>query len=190
MRLPVLLLLFVIFCSGNCNKDNDEYIPPVNIQGYQTRDALGNPIMAIGNVDDDWKLVNWSQLSTLEQSFLSFSDNISMTNTVVTSSGMDPVAYPNPLYDYTNIQFSSNDSVKVKIAVVDSSGHIFQTAAYKMKGIKPFMFDFSNQTTYPSGKSLRFYYSFSAAAQANFKAGYGDVRVCRTSGGVSVTDCF
>jgi hypothetical protein len=127
-------------------------------------------------------------LSSKEQSFLNFSDNVDLNNTTVSSLN-DPIAYPNPFSSYSGINFHSTDSVKVKLAVVNSSGQVLRTFAIKIKGNRSIALDFSDNNLYPGGMSLRYYYSYSAASQQNFKAGYGDVKICKPL--VSpVTGCF
>jgi hypothetical protein len=178
--LSAISALALIILSS-CNDDSPNANEVIHIEGYLMADALGNHIGYI-NIDDgtDWHLKNWSQLSPLEQSFLSFSDNIDMSNTVVASLNQ-PTAYPNPFYLQSAVNFHAADSVKVKLAVVDSSGAVLKTSAHKIKGNTPVYLDFSNTTIYPSGKRLRYYFSYSAAAQANFKVGYGDVKICNHS---------
>ena len=179
--LSCILLVFVA-----CKKSKDKKVE-INIEGFALKDAMGNSMGVVGNADDDWQIRNWSEFSITEQSFLNFSDNVDLTNTLV-STVYNPLAFPNPFNYVSSIQFRSDDSVKLKIAVVDSNGKIAKTLALKIKGSMAFNFDFSDMIQYPSGKSFRYYYSFSAAVQPNFKAGYGDVKVCRTI--ASYLNCF
>ena len=186
------LFFFFIFLVTACGqKEQNDAVPPLFlIQGFQVTDALGNDIIHYGPNDNDWEIREWSSLNSAEQTILNFSDNVDMANTVVSNVSW-AVAFPNPFANMTSLAFQVSDSVKVKLAVVDSTGHIYLTRAEKIKGVKVFSFDFSNPVTYPDKRSLRYYYSFSAAAQANFKAGSGDVKVCRTfTGSGDVLQCF
>jgi hypothetical protein len=182
----LLLLLFVIACG----KKSGTPEPLLSIQGFALKDALGNPMGQAGAPDNDWKIMDWNQLTAREQSFLSFPDTINMSGTVVTTL-TDAVAFPNPVNLLSSVQFGTQGPVKLKIAIVDSVGHLLRTHAVKLNtGYQVIYFDVSDETLYRSGLSLRYYYSFSAAAQANFKAGYGDVKICRLPGGAPVMQCF
>jgi hypothetical protein len=125
----------------------------------------------------------------MEQSFLNFPDNINMNNTLVTTMN-SPVAFPNPFYLYSSIAFHANDSVKVKSAVVDSAGQVLKTFAIKVKNYTIATLDFSDTLLFPSGKRLRYYYSFSATGQENFKAGFGNVKVCKAAVTMNYMTCF
>lgn len=181
--------ILMLFVSGTCRKDK---APPdvITIQGFVLTDGLGNVITTVGgNTADDWQIRNWSELSATEQSFLNFSDNINLANTSVATL-QNPIAYPNPVAHSQLMYFGSADSVKLKMAIVDSKGHILKTYSSKIKGNSNLAFDFSDTTMFPSKKSLRYYYSFSANGALNFKAGYGDVKICRNSTSPVFADCF
>ena len=179
--------IFLVSAIGlaSCNKEKNDSI---NIEGFILTDALGNQIGIIGSAGDDWKILDWSQLSAREHSFLNFPDNIDMSNTTVCSLNQ-PVAYPNPFSDITAINFHSADSVKVKLAVVNSSGKTMVTFAMKTKGYKFIALNFTDNNLYPPGTKLRYYFSYSAATQQNFKCGYGDVKVCKPLQ-FPVSNCF
>ncbi len=187
MRFILLLLFVVPFLITGCNKDNNKN-EKIIIEGFVLTDNLGNQMGLIGSAGNDWKIIDWSQLSLKEQSFLNFSDNIDLNNTSVSSLN-DPVAYPNPVSSISLINFHSTDSVKVKIAVVNTSGQVVKTYAIKIKDNKSIAFDLSDNNLFPGGMSLRYYYSYSAASQQNFKAGYGDVKICKPLV-FPVTSCF
>ncbi|MGH2552346.1 MAG: hypothetical protein ACRDEB_01450, partial [Chitinophagaceae bacterium] len=138
----VTILLILLACSKD-KKDKDV----VNISGFVITDNLGNQIGVIGDASDDWQIRNWSELSTKEQTFLGFPDNIDLSNTVITTLG-NPIAYPNPFSNQCSIHFSSVDSVKLKIAVVDAKGIISRTIAIKMKGSQNLSFDFSDNAQF------------------------------------------
>ena len=162
-------------------------IERIHIEGFRLTDNLGNVMGEMGNASDDWKLISWEQLTNLEKSFLEFNDGINMGNTRITNV-TSPVAFANPFQLQSNIYFQSDDSVKIKIAIVDASGYVWRNMAVKSKGTRLIYFDFSSSKEVPSGTSLRYYYSFSAAGQPHFRVGYGDVKVCRNSG--EYLSCF
>lgn len=170
----ILVLGLVLFFSG-CKKENEEKI---RIEGFLATDALGNTIAAIGDPGDDWKIRAWSELTSEEQNLLSFSDNVSLANTAV-STIHTPVAYPSPVSNVSSIAFRADDSVKVKVVLVDAKLNVYHTGAIKVKSGGTLMFDVSDPSKYPAGLALRYYYSFSATGQLNFKAGYGDIMICK-----------
>ena len=182
---PKALLLIAMALPFSCNKD-EEKKEEIIFEGFQLRDALGNPFGTIGDAADDWQILDWSQLSSGEQSFLNFSDTVDLANTS-TSTISSPIAFPNPVCNLSSIQFHAGDSVKLKVALVDEMGNVLKNISGKIKGAKVFYFDVADPGQFPSGKSLRYYYSFSAAGQPNFKAGYGDIKICCTT---PYTDCF
>lgn len=188
MKKLLLPLTFICVLFSNCsNKDND---PAVNIKGFMLTDGVGNPYGSNGNIADDWKLSDWSSLSPLEQSFLSFSDNITITNGTV-STVYEPAPYPNPFNNLSRLAIHSDDEVKFKIAVVDASGTIIKTDAMILDGYGTWQGDFSDYGTESTKKSFRYYYSFSVNGHPNFKVGYGDVRLCRGyNPGSEFSDCF
>ena len=183
-----LFLTFIAMGFLSCEKlYKQEKIELIPIEGFLLTDNLGNVTGEIGDASDDWNLNSWEQLTPLEKSFIDFSDGISMANTRVTNV-LEPVAFANPFQYQSNIYFQSEDSIKLKIAIVDASGYVWRNMAVKMKGSKMVYFDFSNSKEFPSGMSMRYYYSFSASSQNHFKVGYGDIKVCRNSG--ELESCF
>jgi hypothetical protein len=183
-----LFLAIVTLFMFSCEKlQHQEKIERIHIEGFLLTDNFGNVMGEIGNASDDWNLINWDQLTPLEKSFLEFTDGINMANTRVTTVA-EPVAFSNPFQQQSNIHFRSDDSIKLKIAIVDASGYVWRNMAVKTKGTRLTYFDFSNSKEVPSGTSLRYYYSFSAAGQPHFKVGYGDIKVCRNSG--EYLSCF
>jgi hypothetical protein len=187
MKLTFLATCIFVVLIIQCNKGPDENNnnnnnqDVITIKGFQMSDVLGNDVAYYG-VDEgkDWLILNWSQLTQVEQSFLNFPDNVNLNNTVVTSLSRVH-CWPNPAGQGNNLLFSSADSVKVKVALVNSQGIVFYTHAVKMKGTKIVAFDVSNTTTFPDRTNLRYYFSFSAMGNENFKAGFGDLRICRLS---------
>lgn len=185
----ILFLLFLLLIQAGCSKNPILPVDKVNIEGFILTDNLGVQMGVHGSAGDDWKLQDWSQLSAAERGYLDFADNIDLTNTIVTNVNQ-PVPYPNPFTTMSAIAFYSADSVKVKLAVVNASGSVLQSYAFKMKGFKNIAFNYSDVNTYQPGIRLRYYFSFSAAAQQNFKVGYGDVKKCKVSSFSSPSECF
>ncbi len=189
MKYLIFFLIISLFIQGNCKKIPLISMNKVNIEGFILRDQLGNQMGINGSAGNDWMLQDWSLLSPNERAYLNFSDNIDMSNTVVTTVN-EPAAYPNPFTSSGIVTFYAADSVKVKLAVVNSSGDVLHSFAYKFKGYQHFNINYSDVNTYPLGKALRYYFSFSASAQANFKAGYGDVKKCKVTSFSNPNECF
>lgn len=188
MRIFFLYLLICITVLTACKKEEDES-EIIRFEGFKLTDALGNSIGEVGNASDDWQVRNWSELSAKEQGFLNFSDNVNLDGTAV-STVYSPLAFPNPMQYQSSIQFRTDDSVKVKFALVDSTGKVWKTGSEKFKGAKVFYQDVSDPVSFPSKMSLRYYYSFSAASQPNFKAGYGDIKICRSNSPQWMQECY
>lgn len=178
----IFALVFVALVLFACKKDKDK----INISGFLLTDPFGVKITTIGNADDDWKLNDWSSFSDFEKSLFDFQDTVSLNGTAVSNVQISP-AYPNPASSSSAISFSSSDTVKLKIVLVDSKGQRLRYTAIKFKGGKALIFDVSQRDLFPLGKAIRYYYSFSATAHQNFKVGYGDVKIC---GATNFSDCF
>ncbi|HEX7847648.1 MAG TPA: hypothetical protein VF476_17730 [Chitinophagaceae bacterium] len=176
-RTTWLQLSLLAFLFTSCEKGFEE-IERIKIEGFLLTDEYGTITGSVGNTEDDWIMFNWTRLTSLEQSFLSFPDNVGLENTSATEV-RNPVAFPNPFQYQSAVYFYANDSVKLKVAIVDSHGFVWRNMATKIKGMQVLYFDFSNGDQFPSGLSLRYYYSFSAINQPNYKVGYGDIKVCR-----------
>jgi len=185
----ILFILSILFLQGDCRKNPILPLDKISIEGFILRDNLGNQMGVNGSAGDDWKLRDWSQFSAAERGYLDFTENIDMSNTAVTIIN-EPIAYPNPFTTVGALSFYAADSVKAKLAVVNSSGQVLQSYAFKFKGYKNIALNFSDINTYPLGIGLRYYFSFSAAAQQNFKAGYGDVKKCKASSFSNPNECF
>jgi hypothetical protein len=178
----LLFIALAVVIPFACKKDKDK----INISGFLITDAFGNTVTTVGNASDDWKLRDWSAISEFERSLFDFPDTVSLNGTVVGDVQITP-AYPNPVSTASAIAFSATDTVKLKIVLVDSKGQRLRYTALKFKGSKAIMFDVSQRDLFPPGKALRYYYSFSAAGQQNFKAGYGDIKICTST---NFNDCF
>lgn len=189
MNLFKLLLfsLLVAACLSACEKMKEDRILLIRIEGFLLTDNYGTVTGAVGQAKDDWGLVSPGQFSSLELSFLNFPDTITLNNTAVCEV-QRPVAFPNPFQYQSAIHFQTTDSVKVKIAITDAYGVVWRNNVAKMSGSKTFYFDFSDSKQFPSGTSLRYYYSFSAKNYPHFKVGYGDIKICRTENNSSA--CF
>lgn len=188
MKCTNWLLLSLLVCFISCVKSPQDDKPElIKIEGFSLTDSYGNYTGQVGETDTDWRLIDWKLLTPLEKSFLDFADEINMANTRVTRV-LSPVAFPNPFPQQSYFYMHADDSVKLKIALVDAKGYVWRNKAVKMKGNKLVYFDFSNDKELPSGTSLRCYFSFSSITQHHFKTGYGDLKICRDSDEYS--SCF
>jgi hypothetical protein len=181
------LFIFSVLMSTDCHN----YIPPntpISIEGFVITDALGNQIGLVGSAGVDWQLLDMSQIPQREQQFLLYPQSLDTSHTTISTVSLFP-AYPSPLSGTTTLTFNASDSVILKVTVVNGLGYVLKTAAVKGKGVTSVSLDLSDNNLYPSGTSLRIYYSFSAAAQSNFKVGYGDVKVCKPNP-MPYTQCF
>jgi len=188
MRIFFFCVLICITVLTACKKEKDKS-EVIRIEGFELTDALGNSFGEVGNASDDWQIRNWSELSAIEQGFLNFSENVN-TDGTISSMVHSPLAFPNPVYNQSYIDFRADDSVKVKFALVDSTGKVWKTGFAKFKGAKQFILDVSDPGSFPSKMSLRYYYSFSAEGQPNFKAGYGDIKICRANNPQWLDECY
>jgi len=175
MNKNIFLLSTMILAIFNmaCKKSETNRI---KIEGFQLFDNLGNTIGRIGPADNDWQFINWSSLSSFEQALLNSADTVNTNNTSVSSVSFNP--YPNPVKFVSAIGLASADSVKFKLVIVDESGAVLKHIEKKIKGPSSFLIDVSDRNIFPAAKSLRYYYSFSAANNLHFKIGYGDIKIC------------
>ena len=186
-----ILISFAIIGLGACKKSGTDKPakPPIHIEGFQLFDYFGNPMGRIGPADSDWLFINQASLSALEQSFFNSGDSIDPVNTVVTNVQVTP--FPNPVSNSSALHINATDSVKFRLTITDSTGIVLQQLARKLKGATVMLIDLSDRNKFPNRRSLRYYYSFSAAANPNFKVGYGDIKVCDYNAGQEpVTVCF
>src|SRR5215212_4482848 len=99
--LYVLLLTIVFSACKKPEKDPD----PINIEGFQLIDAVGNFMGRVGPADNDWQLVQFSTLNTLEQSLLNSTDTTNTNNTSLATVNF--MAYPNPTRDISALSISA-----------------------------------------------------------------------------------
>jgi len=175
------ILLAFVFLS--CNKNSQPAIP---INGFVVTDAYGNVMTNIGAVDDDWKIGSLSTLPAKEQEVLMNHDSLPPLSTAMSDVTVYP-AYPNPASLQSSFTCTSKDSVLMHMIIVDEKATVYKVYSVIMKGITTVAFDFSDRSKFPSGKSLRCLYTFSAAGHQNFKAGHGDIKVCDQS---NFNNCF
>ena len=168
-------ICLILLTGMTCEKNNEPFI---KIEGYTITDPVGNDMFRISPMDQDWTLV--SSLSPAEMSLFDFSTPYNLNNTSQANVQLPVKAYPNPMANQQGYVTTVSDSVLLKLVVVDEYLNVKKTASLKSKGSMTMMIDFSNRTEFPIGKSYRVYYSYSAAAQANFKFGYGDIMICNT----------
>ena len=181
------LILGTVMVAPSCKKPGKEN--KINISGFQLIDHFGNYINRVGLADHDWRFVPWTSLSSFEQSLLNTADGLNLENTVV--SNVSFATYPNPVQNSSAVSITAVDSVKFKLVIADEAGMILHHWAKKFKGSYSVQMDVSNRSVYPSRKSLRYYYSFSALGQPHFKLGYGDIKICDyTPGQDPIEICF
>lgn len=187
---PVIFIatLFVLMFAAACEKDKDEKV--ITIAGFDVVDQAGNDMGHYGQADNDWIFNN--TLSDREMALFDFTpDNVNLNNTVeATISAEGVVAYPNPCTYAQYYHANASDSVLMKIVVVNDKLNVLVKTAVKLKGSKSLAIDYSDTTAYPSKSSLRVYYSFSAQNKPNYKAGYGDIKICRSTSGTTLESCF
>lgn len=188
---PVIFIsaLFVLLFAAACEKDKDEKV--IVITGFDLVDQSGNDMGHYGQTDNDWTFNN--TLSDRELALFDFlPNNINLNNTVETAiSGNGLVAYPNPCAYNQYYHANASDSVLMKIVVVNDKLNVLTKTAVKFKGSKSLIIDYSDSTTYTNKSSLRVYYSFSGQNKPNYKAGYGDIKICRSTGRTTTQEsCF
>jgi len=169
--------LFIISVAAGCKKDSGK--AAIAIEGFKLKDYSGNDIGYNGQVDNDWTFKN--TLSDREIALFDFLPaGVNLDNTVEAAISLNSiVAYPNP---FANTQFYNayaSDSVLMKVVVVNDKLDVLTKTALKQKGSIYFSMDYSDSVLYPNHSSLRLYYSFSAQNKPNYKAGYGDIKICR-----------
>lgn len=175
-----LLLLFIL---AACRKHKDE----IDISGFLLTDDNGVVIGQNGAIDNDWTFNN--TLSGAELALFDFT----ATDTIERTTEADlrgPVAvYPNPCSYHQSYIFSTTAPVLLKMVVVNSKLDILQKYSTKLyAGLSVVQFSYGDSTTYPDKLAMRVYYSFSAKDKPNYKAGYGDIKICRNSN--SYPFCF
>lgn len=187
---PVIFLstLFVLMFAAACEKDKDDKV--IFIAGFELKDASGNEFGHYGPEDNDWTFNN--TLNDRELALFDFlPDNVNLNNTVEAAISLNGVmAFPNPC-TYTQYYWANaSDSVLMKIVVVNDKLNVLTKTALKFKGSKTLVIDYSDDAQYPNGTSLRVYYSFSAQNKPNYKAGYGDIKICKGTGSTTLDSCF
>jgi hypothetical protein len=188
---PVVFIsaLFIFIIAAACKKDSDKAIV---IEGFKLKDYSGNDIGYYGAVDNDWTFKN--TLSDREMALFDFMPaDVNLNNTVEAAiSGNSVFAYPNPFAYSQNYFASASDSVVMKVVVVNDKLNVLTKTALKGKGGLKLAIDYYSDTLlYPNKSSLRMYYSFSAQNKPNYKAGYGDLKICRVSiPWNSINTCF
>jgi hypothetical protein len=187
---PVIFIstLFVLMFAAACKKDKDDNA--IVIAGFELKDASGNDFGHYGPEDNDWTFNN--TLSDREIALFDFlPDNVNLNNTVETAiSGNGIVVFPNPCTYNQYYHANVSDSVLMKIVVVNDKLKVFTKTAVKFKGTKMLAIDYSDDSQYPNGTLLRVYYSFSAQNKPNYKAGYGDIKICKGTGNTTLDACF
>lgn len=172
--------------AAGCKKD--DVGERIRIEGFELFDQAGNTMGHMGPADNDWQLTDGSALSSFERSLVERPDTAGTENTVVTAVSVRP--YPNPVQQVSSLALDAGDSVTFKLVITDASGAVLKQLSKKIKGPSGVSIDLSNRSTFPSRKSLRYYYSFSAAGSPHFKVGYGDIKVCDEPNLQFLEECF
>jgi hypothetical protein len=186
---PVVLVtaLFILIIAA-CKKDNDKAIV---IEGFKLKDGAGNDMGYYGPADNDWTFKN--TLSGREMALFDFlPEGMNLNNTAEANIMYNSVAaYPNPCA-YTQSYFvNASDSVLMRVVVVNDQLNVLTKTALKVKNSMVYTIDYYSDTLlYPNKSSLRLYYSFSAQNKPNYKAGYGDIKICRAAAPFDTKLCF
>jgi hypothetical protein len=187
---PVIFIstFFVLMFTAACNKNKDD--KAIDIAGFELKDASGVLVGHYGPEDKDWTFNN--TLSDREMALFDFlPDDVNLNNTVEAGiSGNGVVAFPNPCVYRQSFYASASDVVVMKIVVVNDKLNVLTKTAVKFKGTVNVALDYSDDSLYPNGTSLRVYYSFSAQNKPNYKAGYGDIKICKGTGSATFDTCF
>jgi hypothetical protein len=172
VKAVVLCLLIV----AGCKKDKDEK-PSIKIEGFDIYDQVGVPVGHFGPDDTDWR---FTALSQQELALFNFpTPDINLNNTVETSIAGDKInPYPNPVSTLQAYNMNASDSVVFKFVIVNNRLEVLTRSALKIKGLKNFSINFSDRSLYPNKGAIRMYFSFSATDKPNYKAGYGDIKIC------------
>jgi hypothetical protein len=186
-------ILAVLCCSFlACKKSDNKNTPhsAITIQGFYLTDYNGNFLGWNGPADSDWLFR--PGLSAAELALFNFDTQLSLDNTTMTTVPSTVIAYPNPASVAQIYYFSSNDSNVIKLVIVDSNLNVLTKTAFKwgsgsQLGGKPVQINLNDKTLFPDHSSRRAYFSYSAKDHPDYKAGYGDIRICY---GTSASGCF
>jgi hypothetical protein len=173
------------------NKPTDSVKPVIVIENFKLVDGSGNDMGYYGTADNDWTFNN--TLSDREMALFDFLPaNVSLDNTAeAVISGNRLFAYPNPCAYTQSYNANASDSVVLKVVIVNDKLNVLSKTALKRKGAIQFAVNYYSDTLlYPNKSSLRLYYSFSAQNKLNYKAGYGDIKICRAAAPFDTKLCF
>jgi len=186
-------ILAVLCCSFfACKKSDNKNTPhsAITIQGFLLDDFNGNYLGQNGPADSDWLFR--PGLSTAEMALFNFDTQLSLDNTTMTTIPYNVAAFPNPSSVAQIYDFSCYDSNVIKLVIVDSNLNVLKKTAIKWgsggrPGGKTVQIDLSDKLLFPDHSSRRAYFSYSAKDHPDYKAGYGDIRICY---GTAVSGCF
>lgn len=191
MRYSTGILLTILFLSTmtGCKKEKKKEEDIINIAGFTLFDQFGNNMGRVGPADMDWQFVDWNALTAVEQLLLNLADTASLVNTAVSTVSIQP--YPNPVLNESRLVINASEPARFKLVITDHTGTVLKQLSKNVKGSMVISLDLSDRNLYPVGKSLRYYYSFSAQGNQHFKLGYGDIKVCSYSSSQNpATVCF
>jgi hypothetical protein len=172
---------FLLIISG-CGKDKDDD-RVIKIEGYHLFDANGMETGMVGGQDRDWTIVGLTSKELALFEIMKASDQV-LVNTKECDISLIK-CYPSPASSNQTFSVVSSDTVVVNLAIVDDQMIPVVSIVGRGKGQLNFNFSLQDIPSKNANTSYRLYYSFSAAGKPNFKAGYGDIRICD-----NLTDCF
>src|SRR5215213_1228990 len=112
----LLAFTFILLVGLSCKKDKSS--SPIQITGFRIVDAFGNYMGEVGNSSDDWQFQ--AKLSAAEMALFDFQPAFALDNTVETTVNM-LAAFPNPFVNTQSYAALAEDSVLLKIVVVDQN---------------------------------------------------------------------
>ena len=174
--LNIRCLLCAILILNACKKDPVPG-PEACLKLY---DEVGQATGTSGDCTNDntWQS---STLSTEQNEYLNFVDNISTTGTQAFAvTGIQ--AYPNPatlnsVLNFALVTTEVNKTVKVKLAITDANNNVVdEIALLRVAGIQ-WQINLPD-SRYNSGEYYRVHYQLSADGNPNYFEGFGDFIVC------------
>lgn len=177
---PVIFIssFFILMIAAACKKDGNKAV--IYISGFAMKDAAGNDLGHYGPADNDWTFKN--TLSDRELALFDFlPDNVTLNNTVEASIKDDAfMAFPNPCTYNQRYYFTTSGKSVLKVVVVNDKLDVLKKTAINVNaGTTNLNMDYSDSLLFPNRSAVRVYYSFSAQNKPNYKAGYGDIKICR-----------
>lgn len=161
----IVLLLAVAMTAVTCKRNTSG----IDITGYTSTDALGNPNGSQDN--SDWT-VNESWSNDVENLFSAIpTGNLTGTNAGTVS--MYP-AYPNPCQNVYYLAVTPTTSCNMRFVIINENFAILQSGTVEAEpGINTYAIDISSI----SAGLYRMYYSFESQTIPMFHKGHGDIMI-------------